>query len=284
MTREGFIKLWRSEVDALSFGPEKFCKRMAWVDLRVQCSWRDETIYRHERMVRLKEGQLVTTYTELASRWDWGRPKVKKFIEELAKGERLDIQPVNKGLILTLYGDHRFEREDGEEFLGSKAPRNSQHEQRGEQEIERENEQENEHSLYYREEVRSKKITPKPPFEGGLSNRQKKKFRVKENSPMMIKIGKCFHMKPHRLWTVSDAELLDEIGDVNDYDLERLLKYYTHDEMNQRPLRRTLSALLENWDNEVARARDWCDQNWELFAIPSDSVEHEDPYLPPDRY
>lgn len=87
---------------------------------------------------------------------------------------------------------------------------------------------------------------------------QKKRLRVKANSPVMVTMGAWFGRKPDTLWTVYDAEALAELGDIDGDELAVVGEYYTATISGDEDIRRkNIATLLNNWSGEVDRARGW---------------------------
>ena len=91
-----------------------------------------------------------------------------------------------------------------------------------------------------------------------LSDSQKKRTKVPENSKAMIRIGKWFHRKESTLWTLHEAEALAEIMPL-DKDSFLALEWYYLAEIDKAEdyRRRDLMTLLNNWQTEIDRAKRW---------------------------
>ena len=87
--------------------------------------------------------------------------------------------------------------------------------------------------------------------------RPKKGARVRENSPLMVRIGAWFGRRPSTLWSVDEAERLDAVAPSDD-ELDLLEDYYRSDDPEIAPYRRrAIETLLNNWtkDCDVARQK-----------------------------
>ena len=101
------------------------------------------------------------------------------------------------------------------------------------------------------------KNNPPNPPKGGrrLKEAEKKRMKVRENTELMIRIGSWFDRKPDTLWSVYEAEALEQIGGMKAEDLKLMERYYTA-RINERDIRRRdLPTLLNNWTSELDRAR-----------------------------
>lgn len=88
-----------------------------------------------------------------------------------------------------------------------------------------------------------------------ITETQKKRIRVKENTDAMIRIGAMFGRKPSTLWSVYEAEALDQLGDISE-DIESVAEFYGADIPQSDDYRRkSIETLLNNWNGEVDKAR-----------------------------
>lgn len=91
-----------------------------------------------------------------------------------------------------------------------------------------------------------------------MSETEKRRHRVKENSDLMVRIGKWFHRKPTTRWTLYEKEALDIIGDIPEEELAVMEKYYTTNISRKDDYRRrSLDTLLNNWVTELDRAANY---------------------------
>jgi hypothetical protein len=80
--------------------------------------------------------------------------------------------------------------------------------------------------------------------------------RVTENTPAMIQINDWFGRKADTLWTIEQARILELIN-PSEAVLNGMGNFYLADETPETPLyrRTTLTTLLNNWDDELDKAR-----------------------------
>ena len=100
---------------------------------------------------------------------------------------------------------------------------------------------------------------------GRLTKTEKKRLRVEQNTPLMVRIGSWFGHEPDTLWTLYQAEALAQLtqqGDFKDADLALLEEFYTTGPTNgEKDTRRhSLSTLLNNWVDELTKAGRWARQ------------------------
>jgi len=94
-----------------------------------------------------------------------------------------------------------------------------------------------------------------PPRGKRLTQKQKQRVKVSENTDLMVRIGAWFKRRPDTKWSILEAEALAELGDVADA-LDILEVYYTYDLLpDQDYRRRDLLTLLNHWTGECDRAR-----------------------------
>jgi hypothetical protein len=101
--------------------------------------------------------------------------------------------------------------------------------------------------------------TPLPP-KGGIKRGRKAsgQSKVQENTPRMIRIGSWFGRQPETLWTVDEAKALEAIN-PSDKEIGGMEIFYTGPILSNEKLypRKTLSTLLNNWTNELDKARSY---------------------------
>lgn len=96
---------------------------------------------------------------------------------------------------------------------------------------------------------------PSKPESEKTTTKSKATMRVKENSPLMIRINSWFNMRHSTLWSVAEKEQLDNVN-PSEEDLNLVEVYYTANLNNgERDIRRRdIKTLLNNWTGEVIRA------------------------------
>ena len=90
-----------------------------------------------------------------------------------------------------------------------------------------------------------------------LSQTEKTRLRVLENSPLMLRVGELFNRNESTLWTIGETESLSQIG-PSGKELTLIKNYYTAVFPKDKDYRRRkLLTLLNNWNSELDRARAW---------------------------
>jgi len=110
--------------------------------------------------------------------------------------------------------------------------------------------------------------TPLPPVEGDLIKKamgsysrltvpQKKRKKVKHNTELMVRVGRLKNRGSDTLWNIYEAEALLEIHIVED-ELRLLEVFYgAHINKDRDTRRHSLETLMNNWNGEVDKARDY---------------------------
>lgn len=86
MTQKGFIKLHRKIQQHWIYDEKrKFSKFEAWLDLLMMASHKDNKFVLGNELVEVKKGSFITSELKLMERWDWGKAKLRAFLEMLEK-------------------------------------------------------------------------------------------------------------------------------------------------------------------------------------------------------
>jgi hypothetical protein len=86
MSKQGFIKLHRQIQDHWLFDEKrKFSKFEAWVFMIMQANHKDNKFVLGNEIVELERGQFVTSELKLMETFDWGKAKLRSFLELLEK-------------------------------------------------------------------------------------------------------------------------------------------------------------------------------------------------------
>ena len=106
---------------------------------------------------------------------------------------------------------------------------------------------------------------PKPPTGGKRRVRtdtKKKQTRVKQNTELMVRIGKWFNRGEKTLWSLYEAEALERLMPIGGGEVAVLEAYYTAEISEGDDFRRrNLETLLNNWPGERDRAAAWKKQS-----------------------
>ena len=81
------------------------------------------------------------------------------------------------------------------------------------------------------------------------------RLKVREITPDMVRVGSWFGHRETTKWSVANAKALHELGPLDPEELDLLEKWYTAPGRAERYCRKTLTTLLNNWTEEVDKAR-----------------------------
>ncbi len=81
----GWIKLHRAIMDHPDWLAERFTRAQAWVDLLLLANHQTGYIRRRGIMVAVERGQVGYSEVALATRWQWSKGTVRRFLSELTR-------------------------------------------------------------------------------------------------------------------------------------------------------------------------------------------------------
>lgn len=125
---QGWISIHRKIQESKLWTEERFTKGQAWVDLLLLANHKDTEILVGYKKVSLKRGQVFTSQVKLATRWQWDRKTVRRFIEYLVSDQMVhnkvdrDIQHGNTVITITNYEKYQgMGQQEGQE-KGQQSP------------------------------------------------------------------------------------------------------------------------------------------------------------------
>lgn len=81
---QGWIKLDRSIQEHWLYQEKrKFSRYEAWIDLLMLANYKDNKFMLGNELIEVKAGSFVTSELKLMARWDWGKAKLRTFLEML---------------------------------------------------------------------------------------------------------------------------------------------------------------------------------------------------------
>jgi hypothetical protein len=89
-----------------------------------------------------------------------------------------------------------------------------------------------------------------------LNPTEKRNTKITANTPTMIQIGAWFGRQPETLWTVAESEALDRCKPT-EQELAGMEGYYMAEHGEKDYRRTSVITLLNNWQSELDRAREW---------------------------
>ena len=99
-------------------------------------------------------------------------------------------------------------------------------------------------------EMKKQKEEEKPQKAGG--------GEVQPKTPTMLALGKIFHRRETTKWSKEELKALKEIGEIDPEDLKAVVTRYTSRQPEGTDYRRRdLATMLNNWNGEVDRARNF---------------------------
>lgn len=88
---------------------DKYTRFEAYYDLLSRAATTSYLHCRHRRELEIQEGQFVTTILELATAWNWHRPVVKSFIDELQSLNILQYEKYYSSTVFTIRTSQEIE-------------------------------------------------------------------------------------------------------------------------------------------------------------------------------
>ena len=85
----GWIKIHRKIVDSPDYFAEPFTRTQAWIDLILTANFRESYIRVKGTRVKVAPGEIITSSTRLAERWQWSRGKVLRYLDELETEQQI---------------------------------------------------------------------------------------------------------------------------------------------------------------------------------------------------
>ena len=92
---DGWVKLHRKIMDNPLYLSEPFTRMQAWIDLLLLANHKEGFFYVRGNKVTVGRGQIGTSSRTLASRWQWSRGKVERFLDELEQNGQIKPQKTN---------------------------------------------------------------------------------------------------------------------------------------------------------------------------------------------
>lgn len=97
---DGYIKLYRQiQEHWLWDDPDKL---RAWLDLMLMVNYKEKRIRFNGEFLYVKPGQIMTSLSQLATRWGWSREKVRKFLTDIEQDNMVDTKRYRNGTLITL--------------------------------------------------------------------------------------------------------------------------------------------------------------------------------------
>lgn len=114
LANEGWIKLHRSLQENDVWKEERFSRGQAWVDLLLMANHSDCEVWFNREKTLVKRGQLLTSATKLAEKWQWDRKTVSSYLKRLELDNMTTIRTDNRKTLITIenYGFYQYMEEN----------------------------------------------------------------------------------------------------------------------------------------------------------------------------
>ena len=99
-------------------------------------------------------------------------------------------------------------------------------------------------------------LPKKPKRHKRLTSTEKRTTKIPANTPAMISIGAWFGRQESTLWTITEAESLARCN-PSEKEIAGMEGYYLADHGDKDYRRTSVITLLNNWQSELDRAREW---------------------------
>jgi DnaD/phage-associated family protein len=115
--QHGFIKLHRKIQDHWIYQEKrKFSRYEAWLDMLMMANHKDNKFLLGNELVEVEKGSFITSELKLMERWDWGKGKLRTFLEMLENDGMIVKKSDRKKTTITICNYcvyHHFETENG---------------------------------------------------------------------------------------------------------------------------------------------------------------------------
>jgi hypothetical protein len=103
MTKQGFIKLHRKIQEHWIYQEKrKFSRYESWLDMLMMANHKGNKFLLGNELVEVEKGSFVTSELKLMDRWDWGKAKLRTFLEMLEKDEMIVKKSDRKKTTITI--------------------------------------------------------------------------------------------------------------------------------------------------------------------------------------
>lgn len=106
---KGWVRLHRGIEDWPLYFSEPFTKSQAWIDMVLKANYEKGFISIRGNIIEIQRGQLGWSEESLASRWQWSRGKVKRFINWLKTVQQIEQQKTALISIITIINYDKYQ-------------------------------------------------------------------------------------------------------------------------------------------------------------------------------
>lgn len=117
----GWVKLHRKIIDNPYWQSEPFSRGQAWVDLLLMANHKPGFVRKQGVRVSLSPGDIGMSETELATRWQWSRGKVRRFVDELEVDgmvERKNTETDRRKFVLSICNYSKYQDQNSSDGTG----------------------------------------------------------------------------------------------------------------------------------------------------------------------
>ncbi|WP_170411618.1 hypothetical protein [Ruegeria arenilitoris] len=105
----GFLKVQRNRFNHHLFVNEKFCRGYAWDWLVAQATWKNITVDVSGKSIHLKRGQLCHSIRFIATKWNWSKSAVDRFLTRLRNETMIETAAGTGCLIITICNYDKYQ-------------------------------------------------------------------------------------------------------------------------------------------------------------------------------
>jgi hypothetical protein len=108
MSKDFYIMV-RGWMDDDIFSPQPYTEREAFLYLIENASWKDRPFRIGKSVINLKRGQLTASLRYLAEAWKWNKNKVDRFLDLMAKVDRVKVKSGTPQNIITICNYSKYQ-------------------------------------------------------------------------------------------------------------------------------------------------------------------------------
>lgn len=119
---KGFIKLHRKIQDHWIYQEERqFSRYEAWIDLLMMANHKQTKVLLGNELVQVQRGQVITSEAKLMKKWNWGKSRLRTFLEILENENMITKKSDRKKTTITIenysiYHDKEVETEPQSDY------------------------------------------------------------------------------------------------------------------------------------------------------------------------
>lgn len=250
----GWIKLWRKISDNDLWLSEPFTRGQAWLDLLILANHKPGFFYCRGIKVLVERGQVGISEPALAERWQWSRGKVRRFLSELDTVQQIVQQKNNVTGLITITNYTSYQSDDTANDTADSTTDGQQTDTN-----------KNDKNVRIKEECARDALpgfTDPNEKEKPEKPKQIPEHFAKTDNERKLSEWCCrqFHRKPTTEWSDKEISRLRQIAKRAEVREEAGLIGKARD-AGMEYSRTAIAKLLNNWPEEVDKARAWIGDN-----------------------